>query len=75
MTTYRLQVNGKQHAVDVDADTPLLYVLRNELALSGAAGQLDVSAQHVFMPTLVRRHSVAQRQNVESVTNSGDSAM
>lgn len=36
MTTYRLQVNGKQHAVDVDADTPLLYVLRNELALSGA---------------------------------------
>lgn len=36
MTTYRLQVNGKQHAVDVDADTPLLYVLRNELALNGA---------------------------------------
>ncbi|POW59708.1 HTH-type transcriptional regulator GalS [Candidatus Pantoea alvi] len=49
--------------------------LATELALSGAAGQLDVSAQHVFMPTLVRRHSVAQRQNVESVTNSGDSAM
>ncbi|WP_137171725.1 (2Fe-2S)-binding protein [Massilia sp. HP4] len=36
MTTYRLRVNGKQHAVDVDADTPLLYVLRNELALNGA---------------------------------------
>ena len=36
MTTYRLQVNGKQHAVDVDADTPLLYVLREQLALSGA---------------------------------------
>ncbi|RPE00333.1 HTH-type transcriptional regulator GalS [Candidatus Pantoea deserta] len=49
--------------------------LATELALSGAAGQLDASAQHVFMPTLVRRHSVAQRQNVESVTNSGDSAM
>ncbi|WP_306397030.1 (2Fe-2S)-binding protein [Telluria beijingensis] len=36
MTTYRLQVNGKQHAVDTDPDTPLLYVLRNELALNGA---------------------------------------
>lgn len=49
--------------------------LATELALSGAAGELDPSAQHIFMPTLVRRHSVAQRQNVESVTNSGDSAM
>jgi len=36
MTTYRLQVNGKQHAVDTDPDTPLLYVLRNELELNGA---------------------------------------
>jgi len=36
MTTYRLQVNGKQHAVDLDPDTPLLYVLRNELGLNGA---------------------------------------
>jgi len=36
MTTYRLHVNGKQHAVDTDPDTPLLYVLRNELALNGA---------------------------------------
>jgi len=31
-----LTVNGKAHAVDVDPDTPLLYVLRNELALNGA---------------------------------------
>jgi len=36
MSTYRLQVNGKPHAVDTDPDTPLLYVLRNELALNGA---------------------------------------
>jgi len=36
MTTYRLQVNGKQHAVDTDSDTPLLYVMRNDLALNGA---------------------------------------
>ena len=36
MTTYRLQVNGKDHTVDLDPDTPLLYVLRNDLALNGA---------------------------------------
>lgn len=49
--------------------------LATELALKGAAGELDVSAQHCFMPTLVRRHSVATRQNVAPVTISTDSSM
>jgi nicotinate dehydrogenase subunit A len=31
-----LTVNGTTHRVDVEPDTPLLYVLRNELALNGA---------------------------------------
>jgi aerobic-type carbon monoxide dehydrogenase small subunit (CoxS/CutS family) len=31
-----LNVNGRQHQIDVDATTPLLYVLREELALNGA---------------------------------------
>ncbi len=31
-----LDVNGRQHAVDADPDTPLLYVLRDHLALNGA---------------------------------------
>ena len=31
MTTYHLRVNGRDHAVDTDPDTPLLYVLRNDL--------------------------------------------
>ena len=31
-----LTVNGRAHQVEVDPDTPLLYVLRNELALNGA---------------------------------------
>ena len=34
-TTIRLTVNGLTHEVDVDADTALLYVLRNDLALNG----------------------------------------
>lgn len=36
MTTYRLRVNGADHAVDADPDTPLLYVLRNDLGMNGA---------------------------------------
>jgi nicotinate dehydrogenase subunit A len=35
MTAYNLRVNGQNHAVDVDAGTPLLYVLSDELALRG----------------------------------------
>ena len=31
-----LNVNGRQQQVDVDATTPLLYVLRDDLALNGA---------------------------------------
>jgi nicotinate dehydrogenase subunit A len=30
-----LVVNGKKHVVDVSPDTPLLYVLRNDLGLNG----------------------------------------
>ncbi|MDH2912525.1 HTH-type transcriptional regulator GalS [Kosakonia cowanii] len=44
--------------------------LATELALQGAAGKLDPQAAHCFMPTLVRRHSVALRQNVAPITNS-----
>jgi nicotinate dehydrogenase subunit A len=31
-----LTVNGKKHDVDADPDTPLLYVLRDDLHLNGA---------------------------------------
>jgi aerobic-type carbon monoxide dehydrogenase small subunit (CoxS/CutS family) len=31
----RLNVNGKDHSVDVDPDTPLLWVLREDLNLTG----------------------------------------
>ena len=32
----RLEVNGQAHEVDADDDTPLLYVLRDDLGLNGA---------------------------------------
>src|SRR4051812_29657026 len=31
-----INVNGRQHEVTADAETPLLYVLRNDLQLKGA---------------------------------------
>ena len=34
-TTVKLTVNGKRHTVQSAPDTPLLYVLRNELDLHG----------------------------------------
>jgi isoquinoline 1-oxidoreductase alpha subunit len=34
MTT-RLTINGQRRAIEADADTPLLWVLRDELGLTG----------------------------------------
>lgn len=35
MTTYQLNVNGKPSRIEADSDTPLLYVLRDDLGLHG----------------------------------------
>jgi nicotinate dehydrogenase subunit A len=35
MASYKLRVNGEARVVDVDPDTPMLYVLRDNLALKG----------------------------------------
>lgn len=35
MANYKLQINGKTYDADVDADTPLLWVLRDNLGLVG----------------------------------------
>lgn len=35
MPTYSIKVNGKSHSVDVSADMPLLWVLRDHLNLTG----------------------------------------
>ena len=35
MAPFTLKVNGEARVVDVDPDTPLLYVLRDNLALKG----------------------------------------
>lgn len=35
MTTYQLNINGKRQSVEAESDTPLLYVLRDNLNLQG----------------------------------------
>lgn len=35
MTAINLKVNGKAHRIDVDSETPLLWVLRDHLGLTG----------------------------------------
>jgi len=35
MPSFNLRVNGKRQTVDADADTPLLWVLRDNLGLTG----------------------------------------
>jgi nicotinate dehydrogenase subunit A len=36
MTSFTLNVNGRRQNIDTDPDTPLLYVLRDDLQLNGA---------------------------------------
>ena len=50
--TIALNVNGKSHDIDAEPSTPLLYVLRNELALHGpkfgcGLGQCGACTVHV----------------------------
>ena len=35
MIDIKLRVNGKDHSLEIEESTPLLYVLRNELGLKG----------------------------------------
>ncbi|MBI4467700.1 MAG: 2Fe-2S iron-sulfur cluster binding domain-containing protein, partial [Acidobacteria bacterium] len=35
MSVISLKVNGRTYPVDVDPETPLLYILRNDLNLNG----------------------------------------
>jgi nicotinate dehydrogenase subunit A len=36
MAAFTLKVNGVEHNVSAEADTPLLYILRNDIGLNGA---------------------------------------
>jgi isoquinoline 1-oxidoreductase alpha subunit len=58
---YKLRVNGKTHSVDVDPDTPLLWVLRDELGLTGTkygCGRAQCGACTVHVEGQPRRSCV-----------------
>ena len=44
MTTYQLNINGERREVTVDPSTPLLWVLREELKMTGTKYGCGVSA-------------------------------
>ena len=77
MAATTLLVNGKRHTVDVDPSTPLLYVLRNDLDLSGPrfgcglaqCGACTVLIKGEAVRSCVR--TVAQSQNMEITTLEG----
>lgn len=56
-----LKVNGQTHSVDVDDDTPLLWVLRDTLGLTGTkfgCGMAQCGACTVFVDGVAQRSCV-----------------
>lgn len=79
----RLNVNGTEHEVDVEPDTPLLYVLRDELGMHGAkfgcglgqcgACTVIVDGQAVF--SCLTPVSVLPGRNVRTIEGLGMNAV
>ena len=77
MAAITLLVNGRRHTVDVEPSTPLLYVLRNDLDLSGPkfgcglgqCGACTVLIRGEAVRSCVR--PVSQAANVEITTLEG----
>ena len=59
-----LKVNGVTRSIDAEPDTPLLYVLRNDLELNGAkygCGMTQCGACTVLVNGAVRRSCVDRK--------------
>ena len=69
MARISLKVNGKTQVVDVDPETPLLYVLRNDLQLNGpkfGCGLAQCGACTVIMNGNAIRSCVTQVSAVQN---------
>lgn len=79
MAQFSLRVNGETKTVSVDADTPLLYVLRNDLELNGpkfGCGLAQCGACTVLLDgkpirSCVLLVSVAAKGNVTTIEGLG----
>jgi aerobic-type carbon monoxide dehydrogenase small subunit (CoxS/CutS family) len=68
-TWYTLNVNGKKRRVKVEPDEPLLWILRDDLDLTGTkfgCGVGECGACAVLIDGLARRSCRVQAQNVSS---------
>lgn len=77
MSTYNLKINGEIHSVEADSDTPLLWVLRDQLDLLGTKygcgiGQCGTCTVHVNgAPLRSCMQQVSQLQGMDIVTIEG----
>jgi isoquinoline 1-oxidoreductase alpha subunit len=71
----RLTVNGQQHNVDVDPDTPLLWVLREQIGLTGTkygcgiaqCGACTVHVDEVAMRSCSMPVSLAEGKKITTI--------
>ena len=77
MSTYNLKINGEIHSIEADSDTPLLWVLRDQLDLVGTKygcgiGQCGSCTVHVNgSPLRSCMLQVSQLQGMDIVTIEG----
>jgi isoquinoline 1-oxidoreductase alpha subunit len=69
MATYQLNVNGERREVNVDPSTPLLWVLREDLKLTGTKFGCGISACGAC---IVHVGGVATRSCIVPVSHVGD---
>jgi isoquinoline 1-oxidoreductase subunit alpha len=70
--TFNIKVNGKLHAVDADGDTPLLWVLRDVLGMTGTKFGCGMA---LCGACTVHLDGVAVRSCITSIDSIGDSAI
>ena len=70
--TFAIQVNGKTHSVNVDGDTPLLWVLRDALGMTGTKFGCGVA---LCGACTVHVDGIATRSCITPVDSIGGSAI
>jgi aerobic-type carbon monoxide dehydrogenase small subunit (CoxS/CutS family) len=77
-----LNINGADHQIDTEADTPLLYVLRDELALNGAkygcglgqCGACTVSVDGTPMFSCLTPVSLLEKRKIVTIEGLGSTS-